>query len=163
MAGKNPFDNTGGGTATKTRPGLSVANGKEAPTTARPRDPFAVATSGNTTDYKVSDFLDELLLVEPIEVDEMVTSASNGQLQEFVRVNVIRLDNENERVENMLVFQVALVSSLKRVLRGENDWVLGRLQLGQAKGGKNAPYLLNPPNEDDIDLAKEVMAQLGLI
>lgn len=158
----NPFDQKKtGGAATKTRGGLAAANGDGAPIPTRAGgDPFALPTSG-VGDYKFNDFLGELLLVRPIEVDTMVTKISPDT--EFVRVEVVRLDNENERVDDLLVFGTAVMRTLKAVLRGDSEWVLGRLQMGEAKNGKNAPYILVQPSDADIATAQAAMSQLGLI
>lgn len=163
MAG-NPFDNKkSGGTATATRPrgGLATANGDEEPTPARRTgDPFALASSGGG-EYKFTEFVGELLLVKPIEAGTMQTKISPDS--EFVRVDVIRLDNDNEQCSDLLVFGSALIRSFKSVLRGDREWVLGRLDMGEAKNGKNAPYILTTPSEDEITHASGVMDLLGLL
>lgn len=156
----NPFDQKKGGTATKSR-ALAAANGDGEPASARKGDPFALPTSGGGGDYKFTDFVGELLLVRPIEVDTMVTKISPDS--EFVRVDTVRLDNENERVDDLLVFGTALIRTFKTVLRGDSEWVLGRLELGEAKNGKNAPYILAQPTKDEIDLAYAVMTDMALI
>lgn len=166
MAG-NPFDQKKAGgtaTATKARGGLAAANGDADPIAAPPRrgggDPFALPSSGGG-DYKFTEFLGELLLVRPTEAGVMPTKIDPES--EFVRVDVIRLDNENEQVEDLIVFASALIRTFKAVLRGDNEWVLGRLQMGEAKNGKNAPYILTQPGSEDIALAQGVMSELGLI
>jgi hypothetical protein len=159
----NPFDNqkkTTGATATKARGGLAAANGDGDPVPApRTGDPFALPSSGGG-DYKFTDFVGELLLVHPIEVDVMATRISPES--EFCRVDVIRLDNENERADDLLVFGSALIRGFKTVLRGPQEWVLGRLALGNASPGKNAPYILAAPTPEEIARGHEVMAELGL-
>ena len=159
MAG-NPFEKNTGGAATKTRGGLATANGDAEPATARRGDPFTLP-SGGGGDYKFTEFVGELLLVKPIEVDTMVTKISPDS--EFVRVDVIRLDNDNERADDLLVFGTALIRTFKAVLRGDSEWVLGRLELGEAKNGKNAPYILTQPSDTEIATAQAAMRDLGLI
>lgn len=163
MAG-NPFDQKKAGgtaTATKGRASLAVANGDEPPSTPpRSGDPFALPTGGGG-DYKFTEFLGELLLVKPFEAGTMATKIDPES--EFVRVDVVRLDNENEQVGDLIVFASALIRTLKTVLRGDNEWVLGRLQMGEAKNGKNAPYILTQPTAEDISRAQGAMAELGLI
>lgn len=154
--GTNPFDKT----ATATKGKLAVANGEDEPTTVSPSDPFSLPSSGGS-DYKFTDFLDELLLVNPVSVETMTTKIAADT--EVVRVNVIRLDNNNEQVDDLLVFQSALIRNLKKVLRGPNDWVLGRLAMGSPSPGKNAPYILEKPTAEEIAKAKGVMQQLGLL
>jgi hypothetical protein len=178
-----PFDNPRGGntavaeTPVKKTGGLaSVGEGGEIKASTRKRDPFA-RPSGGGGDYKMADFIDgnkpgdtgELLLIQPVEVDSMITSASKkdeetGALlpSEFVRVNVIRLENDNERADDLLVFWESLRRELKKVLHGPNNWVLGRLAVGSKKPGKNAPYILEQPTEDEYQHAFEVGKQLGL-
>lgn len=161
----NPFDNKKpSSTATKERPaakgGMAAANGDDEPTTVRTGDPFAMP-SGGGSDYKFTEFLGELLLVKPTEVDTMPTKISAET--EIVRCDVIRLENENEQVDDLLVFQSALIRNLKKVLRGPNEWVLGRLELGEAKNGKNAPYILTKPTGDEVATAHHVMDELGLL
>lgn len=164
----NPFGNgPKGGTATKTAPPAASQDQDDAADASGPvgigpkRDPFAMP-SGGGSDYKISEFLGELLLVSPTEVDSMVTSVSKDGPSEFVRVDVIRLDNGNERVDDLLVFQEALRRTLKKVLRGDNAWVLGRLEMGTAQKGKNAPYILSKPTEEDVARGQAAYKELGL-
>lgn len=157
--GTNPFDKAPTGTATKAK--LAVANGDAEPTTvSSSADPFSLPSSGGG-DYKFTDFLNELLLVNPISVETMATKIAPET--EVVRVNVIRLDNQTEQVDDLLVFQTALIRNLKKVLRGPNEWVLGRLTMGAPSPGKNAPYILDKPTAEEIAQAKGVMQVLGLL
>lgn len=160
----NPFDKgTKSATAAaspKIKGGLDAANGDAEPTPAGPRDPFALPSNGSS-DYKFTDFLGELLLIRPTGEDVMQTKISAET--EVVRADVIRLDNENEQVEDLLVFQSALIRNLRKVLRGPNEWVLGRLSMGEAKNGKSAPYILDKPSAEEITKAQNVMEQLGLL
>jgi hypothetical protein len=161
----NPFDTKtksgGTATATKTKGGLDAANGEEAPVAVGPRDPFALPSTGGGGDYKFTDFMEELLLIRPTSEDVMSTSVSAET--EVIRADVVRLDNDNEQVEDLFVFQSALIRNLRKVLRGPNEWVLGRLTKGTAKPGKSAPYILDQPNADEIARAQTVMVQLGLL
>lgn len=172
MAG-NPFGNKGGATATATKPttatktsgGLDTANGNDEPTPVASvgagGDPFALP-SGGGSDYRFAEFLGELLLIRPDEADAMATKVSKGELQEFVRMDVIRLDNDNERCDDVISFHQAIVRDLKKVLRGPNEWILGRLAQGEEKKG-NPPYILEKPTAEDITRAKAVMKELGLL
>lgn len=155
----NPFEKKSGGTATKPRGGIAAANGDGAPTPAVKRDPFTLPSVGG--EYKFTEFVGELLLVKPIESGTMVTKISPES--EFVRVDAIRLDNDNEQVGDLMVFGSALIRTFKAVLRGDSEWVLGRLEMGEAKNGKNAPYILTTPNEEEIAAAQAAMSELGLI
>ena len=174
MAG-NPFPSkTRGGSATATtdsRPAQKLDGDDDNTTDADSgSDPIGIGGGGDPfaipsgpSDYKISDFLHELLLVCPTEVDTMVTKVSGKDgPSEFVRVDVVRLDNNDERVDDMLVFQEALRRTLKKVMRGANRWALGRLELGENKKG-NPPYILvKPEDEADIQRARDAYRRLGL-
>ena len=157
----NPFDTKGKApAATKVKGGLDAANGEAEPVGVGPRDPFALPSTGGG-DYKFTDFLGELLLIRPTSEDVMQTKISPET--EVIRADVVRLDNDNEQVEDLLVFQTALIRNLRKVLRGPNEWVLGRLGKGEAKNGKSAPYILDKPTAEDITAAQTVMVELGLL
>jgi hypothetical protein len=48
-------------------------------------------------------------------------------------------------------------------MRGPNSWVIGRLELGEAKNGKSAPYQLSDKlTQEEVDNARKVMTHLGL-
>lgn len=162
----NPFNGPKGGTATATRPKASAVavadpedEGGAVTMTSAPKDPFAMPGGGGSG-YKITEFEGELLLIKPIEHDVIATEISAET--KTIRCDVIRLENENEQVEDMLVFQMALLRTLGRVLAGPNEWVLGRLGRGTAKKGKSAPWILTTPDEDDIARAQAVMKELGL-
>lgn len=158
----NPFDKNNG-TATKTRSGLAAvgSDGEPHPVNTA-SSPFALAPSGGGGDYRINEFLGELLLIEPLE--EVTINTKIAPDSPAIRCNVIRLDNDNEQVDDLLVFQVALRNSLKKVMRGPNRWCIGRLELGEARNGKSAPYQLSDKlTQAEIDNAEQVMKHLGLM
>jgi hypothetical protein len=135
------------------------------------KDPFAAPSSSGGGDYKFQEFLGELLLVRPTEIDQMVTTASKGELQDYVRVDVYRLENPVELedgttgpefVEDMLVFQTVLFKRFKKVLQGPNSWAIGRLSRGVEKNGHSAPYLFGDATPEEIDAAYKWSQEMGL-
>lgn len=163
----NPFNGPKGGTATATRPKTSAVavadpedEGGAVTMKSKPTDPFALPGGGGSG-YKFTEFEGELLLVKPLERD--VVSTEIDANSDVIRCDVIRLENENEQVEDMLVFQTALRRTLGRVLDGPNEWVLGRLGRGTAKKGKSAPWILTKPEEAEAAHAGKVMEELGLL
>lgn len=133
-------------------------------------DPFS--TPGGVSEYKITELLTGLLLVKPTEViEEMDTDI--GQAENVIRCDVAvltdtELHDEGKPtgeelaagtvVADMLVFNMALKRALLRVLDGANPYLLGRLGLGTAKKGKNAPYIFERPDEDDAVLARQFIA-----
>lgn len=140
-------------------------------TSAAPRkDPFALGKGGggaDDDDLNFKDLLGELLLVKPTEADEMVTTASNGKMQKFVICDIYRLehagaDGNPEFLEDVYVFQTVCEKKFRKVLNGPNNWALGRLERGIARGSKSAPYLFNAPEESEIQAAHQWALAQGL-
>lgn len=163
MAG-SPFDKKGG-TATAARPSAKanddlpdVTNvGDDSPLSS---DPFDAADPSGISGVKISDFVDHLVLIHATETGRMVTSANKpGEDSEFVRCDLIPLtvpdtfDGDEcvagERYDDVLLFQAALVREGKKALDRKIPWLIGRIEMGQAKKGKNAPYLLVKATDED--------------
>jgi len=117
-------------------------------------DPFA-EPAGLSTD-RITDMLGSLLLVRPTEyIEEMSTSSGDT---DAVRADIAILDETEEpgRVaEGVLIFQMALKRDLRKVMKDGMPFLLGRLQRGQAKGNKSAPYLFARPTDEDKALAHQ--------
>lgn len=179
-AKKNPF----GGGPKKAMPGKAApaktapaateaadADEDAAPATlsakGQRKDPFALGSEGGS-DYAVKDFLDELLLVRPHTLDAMTTTVSKGKEQDYVVCDIYRLETPDEEtgepefIEDFFIFQTVLYKKFKKVLQGPNEWALGRVYLGQARGGNNAPYLFGPPTEEEITAAYAFAQEKGL-
>lgn len=164
MAG--PFDKKGG-TATATAKSKTAAKpeaGDGFDTAAKDGevkqgkagDPFS--TPPGISDFKITDFVEDLLLVKPTEyIEEMDTSIGDT---DAVRADVVPLTGEHagELLEDLLVFQMALKRALLKVMDGPNPFLLGRLGRGQAKKGKSAPYIFEQPYKEDVALARKYLA-----
>lgn len=154
---EKPAAKTGGGFDTTDADGEHVAG---PPRSAAGGDPFS--TSSGSSEYKVPDFLDRLVLVRPTElIPEMDTEI--GQAENVIRGDVIVLDGDGEPAvgsitEDVLFFQIALKRTLKRVLEGPNPYQLGRLEMGKAGKGKSAPYIFSKPDDEDKELARQWIA-----
>lgn len=165
MTAANPFDK-GGKTATIAPRANGKAKAAGFDTAAsdgdvRPGakvDPFT--TPAKSSDYRIADFLGELVLVRPTEViEEMVTEVGTT---DAIRADVTPLTGElaGTLCEDLLVFQLALKRALRKVLEGSNPYLLGRLTKGTAKAGKSAPYIFAEPTPEEEDVARR---HLGLI
>lgn len=149
----NPFNNAPapGGAATATA--APAASGFSAGT-MKSDDPYSVNIPSGVSGVRMSDpgIINELLLVEPVEyVASMTTSASPEPTDAF-RVNILPLTGAlaGELQEDVMVFQMRLKHELMKTYRGPNKWLLSRLQLGEKKPGKNAPYIFVAPTEADV-------------
>ena len=126
-------------------------------------DPYSISTPSGVSGVRMSDpgLIDQLLLVEPVEyLPSMTTSASKEPVDAF-RVNILPLTGElaGELQPDVLIFQEALKRELRKTYAGPNRWLLAYHHLGDAKPGKNAPYLFTPPNEEQMALFEKFKAQ----
>ena len=146
----NPF----GGAATK-------PNGFAADT-VKSGDLYAASVPSTASGTRMSDpgILHELMLVEPVEyIESMLTSASKEPTDVF-RVNILPLTGElaGQLQEDVLIFQTALKRELRKTHQGPNPWLLARCTMGDAKPGKNAPYLFKPPSDEDMTVYERFKA-----
>lgn len=160
----SPFDNKKSGTATKTKAaakdeGFATATDDgDVDTTKKSasQDPFAMPPS--QAEIQISDLVGTLVICKPTEViDSMLTSASPEPVKNVIRADITAVDGDyaGQTFEDVLVFQTALKRALLKVLNDETHTrMLGRIEMGQKKPGKNAPYLFSKPDEDDIAAAQ---------
>ena len=148
---------------------------KAAPASAKPEkgDPFDTidptgqvkpgkvgdlfSTPSGASDFRISDFVGELLLIKPTEVIEDMTTEIGTT--DAVRADITPLTGDHAGTEcpDMLVFQTALKRELRKVLDGPNPFLCARLQMGAKKPGKNAPYIFVGPSEEDVTLARKYL------
>lgn len=121
-------------------------------------------TKGNEFDtasssfFSAKDYVGELVLFSPTQyIEEMKTSFSTAEKPycDAIMTDVVVITANGEEFEDALIFQSALIGSLKRKIGRK---LLGRLGRGEAKKGQSAPYLLEAPSDDDIKLATEFLA-----
>lgn len=134
------------------------ADEPQALTKAQGGDPFAQPAGPG--EYRIQDMLNEVLLVRPYEEGVMKTKISDNT--EIIRCDIVRLDNELEQCDDVLIFQTALLRTFRKVLNGDNNWTIGRLELGEAKNGRSAPYIFTRVDEDDIQRGVAAAKELGL-
>jgi hypothetical protein len=152
----SPFDN-GPATATKAKAKAAPATdpfdtGVEVAAPPVKGDPFS--TPGGATEHRISDFVGELLLVKPTEdIEEMLTEIGTT---DAVRADITPLTGPNagELCEDMLVFQMALKRSLRKVMNGDKPYLLGRLTMGSKKPGKSAPYIFAEATPEEVAIAR---------
>lgn len=179
MAGSPFDKKTGGGIATapKAAPAGSddprqadVTNvGEDKPVTKS--DPFHASDPSGISGYKPLYFLNQLVLMHPSEHGSMKTSSNTPEnpTSEYVRFDIIPLTVPDEfkfmnkdgdweecepydvgqRLDDMLVFNKALVREGKKALDNGTSWLLGRIVKGNKKPGQSAPYILVAGSEED--------------
>lgn len=100
--------------------------------------------------------LQALILVEPISLEEKVSTVHGPS--DAIKANVHVLDGPGapESYSETLIFPKILVGQLKSAI---GQKVLGRLGQGTAKAGQSAPWILNEASADDIAKAEAWVAQ----
>jgi hypothetical protein len=96
----------------------------------------------------------KLLVVEPLEVEHMVTQFSKGVEQECVRANVYVVlakdGSKSEAHEDTLIFPRVLIGQTKRKI---GQYVVGRLGQGTAKAGQDPPWTMAEASDGDLKAA----------
>lgn len=137
-------------------------------------DPFAggVADPTGVSGYKPIHFMDQLILMHPTEYGSMVTTTSTAAKpeSEFIRADVIPLTvpaafdqfvngqgnvdpcepyEAGQRLEDVMMFNQALVREGQRALQRGTAWILGRVTKGKAQKGRNAPVIIVAASDED--------------
>jgi hypothetical protein len=147
-------------------PASDLSNRRVPPTAAASRsritkgttmtDPFNDPASGSGV--KITEFDGRLLLITPTGYDEDIDTVHGKK--DAVRANVVVIDEkspgESERHDDVLIFQGNLIGATKRYVG--KGMVVGRLGTGEAKPGKNAPWILTTATDDEKTLAKAYLA-----
>jgi hypothetical protein len=100
---------------------------------------------------KVAELTGSLVLIWALELREDVPTAYGPSDAIAVNIHVLDGGKGGEKFENTLLFQKALIGSLRSAIGGEP--VLGRVGQGVAKPGQSAPYILQPFTDADAALA----------
>src|ERR1035438_2478230 len=108
---------------------------------------------------KVADLLGSLTLIWARDYREDVTTAYGPADAVAVDIHVLEGPKGGEKFENTLLFQRALIGSLRSAIGGEP--VLARIGQGVAKPGQSQPYILLPYDAADAALASHYISQLG--
>jgi hypothetical protein len=106
-------------------------------------------TANEGGSVRVADLAGHLLIIEPIEYKSEIQTVHGPA--DAVAVNLIDLDANNSRHDNVLFFNVALKNALRNKL---GQKVLARIGQGTAKPGKSAPWILLDATGNAADVAK---------
>lgn len=120
-------------------------------------DPFAAA---GTAGVKITDYEGNLLLVTPNDyVTGLKTDYDDDK--DAVDVDVVVLDGPEgpEELNDVRIFQGALIGALKHRIGKRQSMLLGRLGKGeQKKKGQSAAWIFQTPTEEDKKVAREYLA-----
>lgn len=134
-------------------------------------DPFNAQAPSGISGYKPLHFSDQLVLMHVTETGSMATTSSTPERpeSEYVRADIIPLTapeeftfingqgqpdtcepyEPGERLDDILVFNTALVREGQRMLDNGTAWILGRVVKGTAKKGRNAPIIIVEGDDED--------------
>jgi len=100
---------------------------------------------------KVAELVGSLVLIYALEYKQGVSTVHGLSDVVSVDMHVLQGPKAGESYENTLIFQKALIGSLKAAVGGEP--VLARIGTGIAKPGQTAPYVLQPFTPQDAAIA----------
>jgi hypothetical protein len=108
--------------------------------------PFATSFGGS----KITDFQGRLLLVSPTAVEEDVPTEYGPTT--VVDADVVVLDGPDApvRIDNIRIFQSALVRDCRRRMGTDRPMLLARLGTVPNKRGDRPVWVFKDPSEDDI-------------
>ncbi|MEV1201706.1 hypothetical protein [Microbispora rosea] len=107
--------------------------------------------SGSGDVFKPADHLGRLVLVYALAFREQIPTSFGASDAVAADVHVIDAPGGPQVYNNALLFQRALIASLRDAVGG--DPVLARIGQGVAKPGQSAPYVLNPFTDQDAAVA----------
>lgn len=112
------------------------------------QDDFTFGKPGSAGDqFKSADNLGRLVaFVEP-SLEDVDTKFGEAEAAKVRYAIVLDGADAGSVYENTLVFGKALAPAV--YANGESAIVLGRIAMGTAKAGQNAPYILEDASEDD--------------
>lgn len=118
---------------------------------------FQQPSQGDRVDMK--DLVGCLVLIWVRELRDGITTPYGES--DAVAVDLHCLDGARggEKFENTLIFQKALIGSLRGAVGGEP--VLGRISLGVAKPGQSPPYILEPFTDADAAVATGYISRMA--
>lgn len=120
-------------------------------------DPFEDPATATPMPYP--DLVGSLLLFFVLSYEEHIPTAFTepGKKSPAVRANVIIIDGPKagQRMAEVLVFPKKLQAQLRPRL---GKMVLGRLAIGEARKGQNAPWELEPATPQDKAAAQQAIA-----
>jgi hypothetical protein len=101
--------------------------------------------AGGAGGFKKDDHEGHLLAFVGITLEEGVSTVHGDA--DAVRVETLVCLDDPALFNDQMMFGAALVP---RLSEAEGDIITGRLVKGEAKAGRNAPWLLSDPDDDDM-------------
>lgn len=105
----------------------------------------------------VKDLVGELVLFTPHEYVEEFKTDYGTKDAVITDLVVLTADGGPVEYNEAMIFQGSLIGALKRKIPTGRK-LLGRIALGEAKKGQNAPYILTSPNDADQQMARDYLA-----
>lgn len=119
---------------------------------------FGTPAAPGGTEVPMNDLLGTLLLFTVKEHLPEMETVHGPARPVSCSVAVLDGDLKGEVYDDALIFPRVLISQLKHAVGGGK--VLGRLIQGEKKPGKNAPWKLDDPTEDDKATGRKYLAHV---
>lgn len=121
-------------------------------------DDLVAASPGDRADWQALN--GSLLLLRPTSYETGIMTTASTEPKDAVRADLVVLDGPQAGADlrDVLVFPNVMVGTLKRNIGKK---VVGRLGQGAKQPGKNAPWQLNEPTDQDMAKARAFLANRG--
>lgn len=113
---------------------------------------------GTSDQFTIKDHVGSLVIVA---VNGFIPQyATSFGLRDTIRAEIVVIDGPGAgtRYPDGMIFSSKMVPQLKGQI---GSVVLGRVNLGRAKPGQNAPYVLDEPTLGDVEIANKWVAENG--
>lgn len=103
----------------------------------------------------MKDLLGELVLFTPTEYIEEVTT--DFGTKDAVVTDLVVVSQGGAKYSDVMIFQGSLIGQLKRRVSSGRK-LLGVIGKGEAKKGQNAPYLIEAPTDEQMQMTRDLLA-----
>jgi hypothetical protein len=124
--------------------------------------PISRPNPPGSASFRLGDHVGDLLLIVPGTYHEAVATRNGVKPALDVEV-VVLTDGQGPPADPPTRVKARIFGAvvIQQLLGREGEFVLGRLELGEAKAGRSAPYILKDPTELDEAIADEYLESIA--
>lgn len=120
-------------------------------------NPFTTPAELSSDFFKVADNEGALLIIRPTRFEPGVSTANGAADVLYCDIWAVDGNHAGENWSSAWITQSVLTKQLRP---REGQLVLGRIAKGTAQPGKSAPWVLNPPTDEDMKAGAEAWTKV---
>ncbi len=109
-------------------------------------------TSGDKVEW--ADLKGRLLYITVKDIKRNIETVHGTTDAVSADVVILDGDRKGDKLDDILVFPRVMRSQLEQVVGASDPNVVARLNKGTASPGKSAPWVLDAPTDDDMEIAR---------